>query len=86
MFRWFMVIGVAVIVFSFFVQSRISDIIKPDMDLRPAIVETKKSTPVDVIRIVPPENVDRPAQTKERLQYRVPPQKGNPVSEGNIPM
>jgi hypothetical protein len=86
MFRWFMIIGVAIIVFSVLVQSRINDVIKPEMGLQPVAVETTDVAPVEETQVATQDNTNRPAQAEERLYDRVPPKEGDTVSGDNIPM
>jgi hypothetical protein len=86
MFRWFMIIGVAIIVFSVLVQSRINDVIKPGMGLQPVAVEATNVAPVEEPQVATEDNTKRPAQAEERLRNRVPPKEGDAVSGENIPM
>jgi hypothetical protein len=86
MFRWFMIIGIALISFSILVQGRVDEVIKPDGGLQPATMEVEKAGSVMFMRAQPPESADRLTPAEERLKGRVPPEKGTAVEGDIVPM
>jgi hypothetical protein len=86
MFRWFIIIGVAIIAFSVLLQSRVDNIVRPEKDLQPVAVEGTKAAPVEAVRTEPSDSAERLTPVEERLRDRVPPEDGTAVSGDIVPM
>jgi hypothetical protein len=86
MFKWFMIIGVAIIAFSVLLQNNIDNIVKPEKDLQPVVVEVNKAEPPKLFQTELPANKPTLTPAEERLKNRVPTQEGTAVEGDVLPM